>query len=56
MRTMKWVPTTLQAPGMRRVLEAVRRLDSELSCWDDKETEKPLKQERRNSGQERLLQ
>jgi hypothetical protein len=27
---------------MRRILEAVRRLDSELTCWEDKETARPL--------------
>ena len=29
----------LGAPGMRRVLEAMRRLDNELACWDEKEAE-----------------
>jgi hypothetical protein len=44
-------------PGMRRVLEAVRRLDSELACWEDKETTQPAEQGRRpERGDERLLQ
>jgi hypothetical protein len=29
----------LGAPGMRRVLEAMRRHDNELACWDEKEAE-----------------
>jgi hypothetical protein len=41
---------------MRRILEAVRRLDTELACWEDKETARSLEQERRDDGQERLLQ
>jgi hypothetical protein len=57
MRTdKKWIPTTREAPAMRRVLEAVRRLDSELACWEDKETVRPLEPERPDDGQERLLQ
>ena len=57
MRTdKKWIPTTREAPAMRRVLEAVRRLDSELACWEDKEMARPLEPERREGGQERLLQ
>ena len=57
MRTdKKWIPTTREAPAMRRVLEAVRRLDSELVCWEDKEAARPLEQDSRDGGQERLLQ
>jgi hypothetical protein len=41
---------------MRRILEAVRRLDSELACWEDKETARPLEPERRDDSQKRLLQ
>ena len=57
MRTdKKWIPTTRDAPAMRRVLEAVRRLDSELACWEDKEMARPLETECRDDGQERMLQ
>jgi hypothetical protein len=52
----RWIPTTREAPAMRRILEAVRRLDTELACWEDKETARSLEQERRDDGQERLLQ
>jgi hypothetical protein len=41
---------------MRRILEAVRRLDSELACWEDREMTRPLEPERRDDGHERLLQ
>jgi hypothetical protein len=41
---------------MRRVLEAVRRLDSELAYWEDKETAPPSEQDSRERGEERLLQ
>jgi hypothetical protein len=57
MRTeKKWIPTTREAPAMRRILEAVRRLDSELTCWEDKEATRPLEQDSRERGEERLLQ
>jgi hypothetical protein len=52
----RWIPTTQQSPAMRRVLEAVRRLDSELACWEDKETAAPSEADRRESGEERSLQ
>ena len=40
MRQKSWVPTTVQAaPGMRRVLQVARRLDTELSCWEEREFE-----------------
>jgi hypothetical protein len=56
MRTNKrWIPTTREAPAMRRILEAVRRLDSELACWDDQETAQPY-EERRDGGQDRSVQ
>jgi hypothetical protein len=57
MRTDKrWIPTTRQTPAMRRVLEAVRRLDTELACWEDKEMAAPLEADRRDRGEERSLQ
>jgi hypothetical protein len=57
MRTDKrWIPTTREAPAMRRVLEAVRRLDSELACWEDKETARPSEQDSRERGEKRLFQ
>ena len=57
MRTdKKWIPTTREPSGMRRILEAVRRLDSELACWEDKETERPFDHDRSDDSQERLLQ
>jgi hypothetical protein len=51
----KWIPTTREAPAMRRVLEAVRRLDSEVACWEDKETAPP-QHDNREAGEKRLLQ
>ena len=38
MRQQKRI-TVQELPGMRRVLEAMRRLDNELACWDEKEAE-----------------
>ena len=44
MRQHKWTPLTeLRAPGMRRVLEGMRRLDNEVACWDEQELQtKPM--------------
>jgi hypothetical protein len=50
----KSVPTTRESPAMRRVLEAVRRLDSELGCWEDNDT--PPQQDSRDGAEEQLLQ
>jgi len=45
----------LRAPGMRRVLEGMRRLDTELACWDDQEQEtKPGARETQGSQSESL--
>lgn len=53
-----WILATRQAPGMRRVLEAVRRLDAELACWEDEDqkTTRPTEQECPEPSDERLLQ
>ena len=40
MRQQKWTPLPeVGAPCMRRVLEAMRRLDNELACWDEQPPE-----------------
>jgi hypothetical protein len=45
MRTQKWVPLAEpHNPGLRRVLEGMRRLNTELECLEDDDL--PLTQSR----------